>query len=52
MNPMAELSTALLALLFVAVMLIAALVFEDSHGRQEQLRTIALFEHAVDRAQR
>jgi hypothetical protein len=48
----AEFSMAVLTLLFAMVMLVAALVFDDSHGRQEQLRTIALFEHVVNRAQR
>ena len=51
MNP-AEIFTAVLTLLFAVVVLVAALGFDDSHGRQEQLRTIALFEHVVDRAQR
>jgi hypothetical protein len=49
MNP-AEISMAVLMLLFAAVTLIAALVFDNSHGRLEQLRTTALFEHVVDRA--
>ena len=52
MNPMAEFLMAMLTITFAAVMLVAALAFNDSHGRQQQLRTIALFEHAVDRAQR
>jgi hypothetical protein len=51
MNP-AEFSMAALTLLFAVVMLVAANVFDHSHGRQEQLRTIALFEHVVNRAQR
>jgi hypothetical protein len=51
MNP-AEFSMGVLTLLFAAVMLVAAVAFDNSHGRQEQLRTIALFEHVVDRAQR
>jgi hypothetical protein len=51
MNP-AEFSMAVLTLLFAVVMLVAAVVFDDSHGRREQLRTIALFEHVVNRAPR
>ena len=47
MNPRAELSMAMLTLLFAAVMLVAAVVFDGSHGRQEQLRTVALFEQTV-----
>ena len=50
MNPMAEM--AILTLLFAAVMLLAAVVFDGSHVQREQLRTAGLFEHAVDRAQR
>jgi hypothetical protein len=47
MNPMAELSMAMLTLLFAAVMLVAAVAFDRSHERQEQLRTVALFEQPV-----
>jgi hypothetical protein len=52
MNPMIELSMAMLTITFAAVMLIAALIFDGSHGRQEQLRTIALFQHAMGRVER
>jgi hypothetical protein len=49
MNPISEFSMALLTITFAAVMLIAALIFNGFHGQQEQLRTIALFQHAMDR---
>ena len=52
MDRMPEFSIAMLTLFFATVILVAALGFDDSHGRQEELRTIALFQQAVDRAQR